>query len=158
MNEHVDPNQIIHDAIDKHEVDDLLLGRPAYQYLPKQSPSPWGTDLVELLTIIVDNNYSEHVRSELLSAVDRIVTTYDGLIPVALCLLFDSVRSVNNSKNLGLERDQVAARLRKGVDIHKERLRRDKTGGGSDWEDGLLGELRNLSRNTVSVGGPPFVT
>ena len=57
---------------------------------------------------------------------------------------------------LGLPLESIAAELRQSIRVFRFRLEKDRTGVGAEWQDGLFGDLRRLSRNTEGVGGPSF--
>ncbi len=153
------PQEIVKAALANGELDKLLLGAPAYQYRSKYSPAPGNTDLTELLSVVYDHwdpADKKHVHEQVAKAVYAIIGTYHGIEPVAICVLLESLRAARGKPSLGLRLDDVAARLRASIDTFSEQLRVDKGGGGANWPDGRLGDLRRLSRNTEDLGGPSF--
>lgn len=156
-----EPFQIVSRAIADSELDKLLLGAEGYRYLPAWSPATGCTDLTELLAVLYDK-WPTHERQRVCDALSesltRLVSKYDGLEPVATCILIESLRKSRNRNPLGLSVDELAAQLRASIERFAARLTADKSGDGSRWPDGWMGELRRLSRNTVELGGPCFVT
>ncbi len=155
----IDPMTIVNNAVTKGELDKLLLGAPEYCYRSRMSPAPGNTDLTELLDVLYERwnpTDRERVRDDLVKALYAIVETYEGLGPVATCVLIESSCRAENSPMLGLPLDDLANKLRSGIERFRSRLEKDKTGEGSEWPDGRLGEFRRLSRITVELGGPSF--
>ncbi len=154
-----DPLAIVQDAVAKGELDKLLLGEPGYRYLPKWSSAPGGTDLAALITLLYDNTATadrSQVCDDLARALDSIVGTYEGLDPVAGCILLETLRRAENRSPLGLPIEDLATRLRASIDAFRDRLTADRSGNGAGWANGRLDDLRRLSRNTEKYGGPSF--
>lgn len=150
---------IVKTALAKGELDKLLLGTPDYQYRSKYSPSPSNTDLTELLAVIylsLENSEKDAAREALVNALYSLSGTYEGIDPTATCILYESGKKSRGSAGLGLPIDDLAEKLRSTIRIFESRLRNDKSGGGRDYSDGLLGDLRRLSRITEKHGGPSF--
>jgi hypothetical protein len=155
-----DPIMILKKALAKGELEKLLLGFPEYRYLPKGSPSPENTDLAALLGALYDHTTEDNkakVRDNMTKALNTIVQHYDGLQPVAACILLESLRNARNKPSFGLPLTDLAARLHASINLFSDRLKGDKNGVCSSWPDGRLGELRRLSRNTTELGGPSFL-
>ena len=155
----IDPMTIVSNAVARGELDKLLLGSPEYCYRSRISPVPGDTDLTELLAVLYDRwNPAdiEKVRDDMVKALDGIVETYEGLEPVATCILIESLRRARNGPRLELPLNDLANKLRCSIERFRSRLERDKSGEGGEWADGWLGEFRRLSRNTVDLGGPSF--
>ncbi len=161
------PEEIVRSALEQDELDLLLLGSPAYRFLPKGSPAPGDTDLIELLTVLyrlIGQYPREVLKLHLYRAIKKIVESYDGLDPVAACIFYESyarcpVDSFGRPKSgepLGLPLEEVAGELRQSIRVFSIRLEKDKSGGGAGWPDGRLGDMRRLSKNTTRVGGPSF--
>jgi hypothetical protein len=151
--------EIVKNALDKDELDLLLLGKPEYCYLPRWTSLPTNTDLVELLNTLYEEYGQYHpaeIKDRLSHAMTKIVSTYDGLIPVANCILLESYRRKNESFSLGLPLEEIAVELNESIRKFYSQLREDKSGTGSRSDDGLLGELRRLNRITTKKGGPSF--
>lgn len=151
--------EIVRMALDKDELDLLLLGKPDYCYLPRWTTIAGNTDLVELLTSLYEEYgqyHPEETRERLLQAIKKIVSEYDGFVPVANCILAESARRKNDSFSLDLPLEEIAIELNEGIKKYYAQLRDDKSGVGSRWDDGLLGELRRLNRINVKKGGPTF--
>lgn len=152
-------HEIVKNALDKDELDLLLLGKPEYCYLPRWTSLQTNTDLVELLTILYEEfgqYHPDEITERLSNAVTKIISTYDGLIPVANCILLESYRRNNESLSLDLPLEEIALELNESIKKYYSQLREDKSGLGSRWDDGLLGELRRLNRITTKKGGPSF--
>jgi hypothetical protein len=153
------PNDIVRTALDKDELDLLLLGSPEYQFFDRWSGSPYNTDLASLLHalyLLSENGQEVRVRDSLLAAIKKIVDTYDGLLPVASCILFESGRQIRDEYTLELPLLDIAGELRQQIRVFAFRLMEDRSGVGAEWSDGRLGDLRRLSKNTVERGGPSF--
>lgn len=154
-----DPDTIVKEALKKGELDKLLLGAPEYCYLPNGSPAPGDTDLAALIgTLYAHTTISEKqlIRDEMLKVLNTIVDSYEGLEPVAACILLESLQKIRNRSSFGLPLDDLAAKLRTSINAFADHLETDWSGAGASWHDGRLGELRRLSRNTVDLGGPSF--
>ena len=159
MNAMSDPKLILQKAIEKGELIQLLLGAPEYCYRSRWSPAPGNTDLTELLGFMFherDLAKKRQWRDDLLKALNLIVETYEGLDPVATCILMESLHIARYRQALGLPLDDLAKKLHKGIMQFRERLELDRSGLGDQWSDGMLGEFRRLSKNTVELGGPSF--
>ena len=153
------PEEIVKAALAKGELEKLLLGAPAYQYRSKYSPAPGNTDLTELLSVVYRDLAADErglAAEILLAALNKIVHTYEGLRPVASCILYEAGSQADRRPPLGLPLSELARALDASIQRYSDPLRADKTGEGYEWPDGRLGEFRRLSRNTVSLGGPSF--
>jgi hypothetical protein len=151
--------EIVKNALDKDELDLLLLGKPEYCYLPRWVSTPGNTDLVELLTTLYEEYgqyHHEEIKEQLCRAITKIVSIYDGLIPVANCILLESSRRKNDIFSLDLPLEEIAIELNESIKKYYSQLRDDKNGAGSRWDDGLLGDLRRLNKITIKKGGPSF--
>jgi hypothetical protein len=151
--------EIVRKALDKDELDLLLLGTPEYCCAPRLAATPTNDDLVELLTTLYEEYgqyHPEDIKERLCLAIGKIISTYDGLIPVANCILFEAYRRKNDSFTLGLPLEELAVQLNQGIRENYATLRDDKSGNGSRWDDGLLGDLRRMNKITVKKGGPSF--
>lgn len=154
-----DPKEIVSTALAKGEMDKLLLGMPGYQYRSKYSPAPGNTDLTELLAVIYDRldpRMRDAAKDALQRALYALSGSYEGIDPISTCILLEAVRGSDGRLNLGLPIEDLAEKLHATIRTFETRLRADTSGGGRDWPDGLLGDLRRLSRNTQKYGGPPF--
>lgn len=160
------PNEIVAKALKRDELDLLLLGPPEYQFFDRWV-DPYNTDLTALLGALYSDAVEgrrEQIKNRLLAAIMKIVETYDGLFPVAECVLYEaSARSAVDwfgrpkaNTSLGLPLEEIAAELRQSIRVFAFRLEKDKAGVGANWPDGLLGDLRRLSKNTLTLGGPSF--
>lgn len=153
------PIDIVNAALAKGEIEKLLLGTPEYQYRSKWSPAPGDTDLTELLAVTydwLDPQPREAAKEALVKGLYALSDTYEGIEAIAACILLESLRRSKGRPLLGLPIDDLAERLQVTIRAFEPRLRADKVGAGRDWPDGLLGDLRRLSRITENLGGPSF--
>jgi hypothetical protein len=158
MNE-LSAKAIVRNALEKDELNLLLLGSPAYRFLPRLSPAPGNTDLTSLIGWLyegVEHYTQDELRDRLYAAIKKIVGTYEGLDPVATCVLMEASRRHKGKLTLGLPLEESAAELRDSIENYRWRLMGDKTGEGSLWQNGLLGDFQRLSKNTKKMGGPSF--
>jgi hypothetical protein len=154
-----DPVTIVRAALAKGEFEQLLLGAPEYQFRSKYSPAPGNTDLTELLEVVFDRLDPEDrkvARDALVEALRSLSGTYDGIVAIATCLLIEMLRRSDGRNTLGLPVEELGTKLQATIRAFEPRLRADKTNGGDIWPDGLLGDLRRLSRITEGYGGPSF--
>ncbi len=154
-----DPETTVRLALSKKEFDKLLLGASEYQYRSRLSPAPGNTDLTELLAVIYDRldpQTKEIARDSLVESLRSLCDTYEGIEAVSACILFESVRKSSGKAVLGLPLDELAEKLHATIEAFRLRLQADKSGAGKYWPDGILGDLRRLSRNTERYGGPSF--
>ena len=152
-------SNLIYRALDKNQLCDLLLGSSNYRYLPKGSPSPYGTDLAALLGTLYDTcplERRQETARKLETSVRQIVKTYEGIIPTSIVILVEALAQRNGNSPFGLPIASLASELKQSIANFRGQLAQDKTGGGRNWPDGLLGELRRLSVNVSELGGPPF--
>lgn len=149
--------ELVNQALERDELDKLILGTPEYRYLPARSPSPWNTDIALILSVLYDWIYSNPIVGEkkMESALTHIVQMPQGIIPVALCILFEVVRNSNN-RGVRLPLDELSQKLHNSILENKSRLQMDRRGPAIQWRDGMLGELRRLSKNSKKRGGPCF--
>ncbi|MCL4207915.1 MAG: hypothetical protein KJ000_35970 [Pirellulaceae bacterium] len=154
------PLQILREAVASSEMDMLLLGKEPYTYLPPSSPASGTTDLAELLRIAYEQ-WPEadrtSIRLSIIRALEKLVSTYDGLEPVAACLLIETLRQARNRSPMGIPVEELAKRLRESIKAYSHQLSRDYSGAGAEWKDGRLGELRRLSEIVRELGGTGFV-
>ncbi|MCU0721772.1 MAG: hypothetical protein MUC83_18825, partial [Pirellula sp.] len=95
--------------------------------------------------------------ASLIDAMSKLVSTYDGLEPVAACVLIETLRQSKNRSPMGLPVRDFTERLLRSIDEFRDRLSRDLSGFGVGWKDGRLGEVRRLSEIVRSLGGSRFV-
>ena len=151
--------ETVSSALSKGEIDKLILGTPEYQYRSRFSPAETGSDLTEILAVIYDGLDAQKrkaARDELEKALLAIADSYEGIDPISTCILLESLRKSDGRPTLGLPINDLAKRLQATIHRFEGQLRGDKSGGGRDSPDGLLGDLRRLSRSTVKHGGPSF--
>jgi hypothetical protein len=154
--------EVVNRALADDAVDELLLGRSGYNYLPKWSSAPGNSDITALLSAFVDGPLkgpsSQQASVRLRAAIERLTPTYEGLLAVASVVLFESLCLKRARGTLGIPLKDVALKLGESIARFKTRLMEDRSGPGRDWEDGMYGELRRLSQNTVALGGPAFAS
>lgn len=151
---------LINLAIARGEVSQLLIGEDPYVYLPPGTPSEERTDLAEVLRIAYDqlpDDRRPELRRALLDTVEKLLPRYDGLFPIAVCLLIEVLRRARNRKPLNLPTETIAARLRERICDYRTQLSGDKSGPGKYFVDGRLGDLRRLSNICAELGGESFV-
>ena len=167
----ISPQEIVRKALERDELDLLLLGGPEYRCFlllsALRSSLRYENDLGELLQVLyksAEDHPEKGIADRLLRAMKKIVEHYEGLTPVARCILYEIVaRSAVDcfgrpkaQTSLGLPLEEIASELKQSIRVFSFRLEKDKVGVGAEWPDGLLGDLRRLSRNTVRLGGPSF--
>jgi hypothetical protein len=153
------PDDIVRKALQRDELDLLLLGEPEYQFLPKWSPAPGNTDLTALLSALrsLTGKYpSGEIRDRLYRAIKKIIGTYEGLDSVACCLICEAGDRSEGKPSFGLPMDEIAAELRQSIRVFAFRLEKDKTGVGAQLPGGRLECFRRLSKTTERLGGPSF--
>lgn len=147
---------LISTALNTGEIDQLLLGVPKYAYRSRFVPCPRDSDIVEFLQVMVNEVNTVKLRTELDRVLNRMVDTYEGVFPVASCILFETARRSRGETTLNLDTHALAAALSNTIDRFRDRLAIDFSFEGANWPDGQLGDLRRLSRVTASLGGPTF--
>jgi hypothetical protein len=155
------PLQILQEAVARSEMDLLLLGLSPYAYLPSSSPSPGRTDLAELLRVAYDlwpANDRDRIRDSIIGALRKLVSEYDGLEPVAACLLIETLRQSRKRSPMELPVADLSKSLSESIDKYREILSRDFSGSGAEYDDGRLGELRRISEIVKGLGGNQFVS
>lgn len=153
------PDAIVRRALEQNELSLLLLGANEYQYFDRWVGHADNTNLPELLSSLygfISDEGREIIRDRLLLAINEIIESYEGLFPVATCILFESSHRSENQPTLGLPLDELAEVLRQKVREFGFKLEKDKTGPGFNWPRGRLDDMRRLSKNTVRLGGPSF--
>ena len=169
------PRSVVRDIVDmavsKDTFDLLLLGKAEYRCFSldsaMRSGNPYDNDLGEVLDELyryARRNPEENIGERLLAGMMKIVDTYEGLTALAQGILFEAfamsrVDDFGQSKpnrGLGFPLDGIAEELKRSIQVFSSRLMNDRAGVGEEWPDGVLGDLRRLSRNTESVGGPRF--
>ena len=155
----IDPVILVRTALKRGEFTAMLLGEDKYQCRPKYSMSPWKTDIGDLLEPFYSRmpEYDLALKcSILMKSIAEIVSTYDGIVPVAYCLLFELEKRTNNKSGFGLPIEEIAEKLRKTIITYGERLVFDNTEGGSGCPHGRYDYLCHLSRLCEKKGCPPF--
>ena len=150
--------RIVSTAVERGELEALLLGHPAYWYRSKYSPAAQ-SDITELLSELyraADFDINSQTGRAFVQALQSIASSYDGIVPLASCILYETMQ-VRKGSQLGLPLHSLCAQLSALISQHSVRLRDDKSGEGADYPDGMLGELRRLNEVTVSCGGPSFL-
>lgn len=153
------PAQIAMMAIERGEMEKLLLGSPEYRYRSRHSPSPGSTDLTEVLAPLYDaeDALRERARDQIVNALCSLSCAYEGIDPMVTLLVIEAMRKSSGRRTLEIPLHILAGHLRRAVETHRHRLMTDRSGGGADWPDGMLGEMKRLSRIVVDYGGPAFI-
>jgi hypothetical protein len=148
---------LIRTALAKRQIEELLLGRDPYAYMPPYSPAVGPTDLAEVLRILYEVCLPEltaQVADLMIPALESLVERYEGLDAVATCILTETLSRSRSGPIIGLPIDDLAKRLRHSIAVYRDRLVADKSGEGAVWPDGMVGMFRRLSRIVVELGGP----
>jgi len=146
-------------AFHNKELRRLLLGEEPYRFYAKYSPAI-DIDLALLIphgiyTYALDSSHSSFSQ-ELYEALQELAKEYIGIIPVASFILIESFERMGKKSPLEFDLISLARELNCSIYSNIEKLSKDKRGDGHGWDDGKLGELRNMAKNTVSYGGPDF--
>jgi hypothetical protein len=156
-----EPVVIVKEALAKGELDKLLLGTAEYCYLPKWSSTPGNTDLTVLLDTLykmaTDNNKYENLQRLLLTAVDNIVTKYEGIDPVISILFKEVYNKINNEITFELPLDVIASKLRTTIIHFHDLLLDDKTEGGIGFHDGRYGDIKRMNNIILEYNGPSII-
>ncbi len=70
--------------------------------------------------------------------------------------MLESLARSENQTTVDLPVNEIAAELRATIERFESQLVLDKSGAAWQRPDGLLMELRCLSKNTMRLGGPSF--
>lgn len=149
---------LVRNAIDQDELHELILGKPGFEHVPKYSPTPWETDHTAVLSRLAIFCADSEVSQRVDRAVAELAQSYVGLVPAAICYLYEMVARRRNLARLGLDLSGLGAKLRSSAMAHRSELEVDRTGAGAQWPDGLYGELRHLNATCVELGGEPFLS
>src|ERR1700690_4465483 len=117
--------EIVNDAIQQDIVEDLLLAKPGFEYLPNMTCTSAKSDVVALLSVLYEQAQLYGVgsiRNRLESALRRVLLSYDGLEPTATCILFEVSRRFRNEPSLGFDIYLIATELKKSMDAYADRL------------------------------------
>ncbi len=143
----------------KKELKKLFLSIEPYVFYAKYSPAI-GNDLALLIPhgiyLFAENNPDTPFSEELQQVLQELAKEYMGIIAVASFILIESLERMNKKSPFQFDLKPLARELNQSIYSNMEKLAKDKTGDGYGWEDGKLGELRNIAKNTVSYGGPDF--
>ena len=150
------PYEIVDRALKNGELDKLLLGYPQYFYTNRYSYFSDYTDVIVLLNILYSKEDVDDCRQQLSHAIFNIVDLYEGIDPVATCLLYETSHLFDQRKSLGLPLEEITLRLRKTIKHFQDRLIADKTGGGWNKPNGRYEDMQRLSLNTQDYNGMPF--
>lgn len=157
MNESETLDVLVESAIENDELHELILGKPGYEYLPKFSPSSWETDQPTVLTRLAARCSDPQIAQQVSRSIRELAQTYEGVVPAAICYLFESVARRKNGARLGLELAELGPLIRATAAAHREELETDSTGPGAEWPDGLYGELRHLNTTCIELGGEGYM-
>ncbi len=155
----ITPHEIVRKAIEEDAIDLLLLGKQEYRYLPYWSSAYGDTDLPDLLEALhgeAKRKPELEVEESLTYAIQKILKTYEGLLPTAECIFYESYLRSESLSSFNLPLEEIAVMLRDQIEKYKISLFTDKSGRGVLWKDGLLGVLRQLNIVTQEFGGPSF--
>lgn len=153
------PEEIVRRAVESNELRELLLGEEKYRYRANYSAGPGPTDLTALLSSFYhwpQGEQRKKLAQRLNDVLMQIVDTYEGLEPVAVCILMETLARKNHDPTLGLHVEVLAKKLQDRITRFSSRLASDKTDAGASWPHGRLDDFRNLSRNVTKYGGPAF--
>ncbi len=97
----ISPQEIVRKALERDELDLLLLGGPEYRCFlllsALRSSLRYENDLGELLQVLyksAEDHPEKGIADRLLRAMKKIVEHYEGLTPVARCILYEIVCAV----------------------------------------------------------------
>lgn len=152
--------QLTEKAIAANNLINLILGDAPYAYRNKWSPAPGPTDLCDIYDYGICEYAELHseydMKNALQSLVPQLCRTNAGIYAVASIILIETNNCRRGRRCLQLDLQQIASELRQSIKVRQEALRTDMSLGGAGWPNGLLDDLRRLSRNTESIGGPSF--
>lgn len=147
-------------AIEAGQLKELILGETPYAYRNKWSVAPGPTDLGDIYEYGICKYAQRHpdfnMRNVLQNLVPELCSTNAGLYAVALIILSETYNCVKNNSCLHLDLQQIASQVHQAIVVRQESLKADMSLGGTGWAEGLLDEMRRLSKNTEEIGGPAF--
>ncbi|MEI9997641.1 MAG: hypothetical protein WDM91_23805 [Rhizomicrobium sp.] len=98
----------------------------------------------------------ERLRVVYETALNRALETEEGIGPVAYAVVFEALRKARNRAPMNIALSELAEKLRRSIELHRDTLGRDFSGAGRGWTNGWLGELERLSRLSQELEGPSF--
>jgi len=155
-----DPIKIIREALEKNEMDRLLLGDEKYRHLGKYTCDPGITDISALMgcyyNIFMKEIEPKKLRDILADAIFSVVNEYEGLFPVAICLLKELYRKQRGIAILDLPIPEITEALRQSIAKYRMRLICDDSMYGRGYDDRSLGQMRHFSKLAVEYGGESY--
>jgi len=147
-------------AIEAGQLKNLILGEAPYAYRNKWSAAPGPTDLGDIYEYGICEYAQRHpdynVKSVIQNLVIELCNSNAGIYAMALIILSETYNFLNNKPCLHLDLRHIASQVNHAIVVRQESLKADMTLGGTGWPEGLLDEMRRLSKNTEEIGGPPF--
>ena len=148
--------KILYRAISRNEMDKLLLGYPEYCYRSRWSPAPENTDLTELIGIIYDTPKlvsNASISKIMETSLFKTLTTFDGLAPVASCILLESSYKYDHRPILNLPLETLAKELKSQITKFTKAMDSDTFFLNTE----KIEDLQRLSKIVVELGGPSFL-
>lgn len=148
--------KIVTQAIMHNDFEKLILGEGEYHFSPFYSPTD-GHDL----TLIHDElskraKGNKQIAVQMNAAIMKMIDRYECLVSIAICILCEALGKSKYNTNIGLPLEEISNSLARSIVFYKETLIQDKSGPGSQFDDGMYGELKRISNNTQKYGGPDF--
>lgn len=149
-------------AYERKEIPMLLLGEDPYACTDRFTPLPKGAK-TDLATVIpaglhkykLENSFMEH---DLLQALYTISDSLLGIWSIACFIFTESYFKKRGKPVLNIDVNQLAAFLKTKIFEHKIMLNNEKINlNGHHYIDGVLGELKRISVNTIENDGPNFL-
>lgn len=155
------PYELVAEAVSRGEMEELLLGREPYAFRDRWSPAPGPTDLTTMWTSgiceYVKRNPSFDMKTELEKCFPRLCLSPEGIDAFSTLILMETSNQFRSQSLQLLDLDKAVALLRQAIRDHREELKSFQELGGAGEPEGLLDDLRRVSKVTVSHGGPGFV-
>lgn len=148
-------------AYERKEIPMLLLGEDPYACTDRFTPLPKGvkTDPTILIPVGLHKYKLENpfMEQELLKALYSISNLSLGIWTVASFISIESYLKKRNKPILSIDLNQLANSLKEKILQHKTLLAEERVDlDGNQYIDGVLGELKRLSVNTIENEGPNF--
>ncbi len=157
MNE---PYELTRRAIAENELPSLVLGNEPYIYRNKWSPAPGATDLGDIYDFGICEYANQHPSYDMKKAIEELTIVLcqsnAGIYATSIILISEVYNKTHGKSYLGLDLLKLANELRQAIFICRDSLSKDQSLGGFGWPNGLLDEMRRLSKNTEEIGGPAF--
>jgi hypothetical protein len=145
-------------AYKNDEVPKLLLGETPYQCESQFLHEGMTTDISMLRRTglepykLLDNQMEE----KLIPALYEVLNSPKGIRTVASFILLESKARFRKQLSFNLDLEKLAKTLNQQIALNKEQLSKVKLYGGDGYTDGLLGELKRVSKITTQYNGPNF--